>query len=401
MARVAPHDRAGGRRPAIQDTCRRARLLQRCPQAASCPHLARRLDGTGVAPSRRYFSPEAEHGRVARLRTLGSAGTWLVGGTTGRKRVAIACQGGGSHTAFTAGVLVNLLRSRMAWRERYEPVALSGTSGGAICALLAWSGLVEDDWDAGAARLEGFWRDNAATEPWDVAVNAWTVWLARVRDVVSLPQVSAYAVPSWGQDRLRRLLERRVDFGRLASRITESSPALLVSAVDVLSGAFRVFENAEVTVEAVLASAAVPPFFRAVRVDGGLYWDGLFSQNPPVRDLLAGRRPESKPDEIWVIRIEPQARASEPRRLTEMIDRRNELAGNLSLAQELDFVATVNEWLADGTLSSARYRPVAVRTIALGRDLDVASKFDRTPAFIAEMMRAGEQEAAAFFAGLP
>ncbi|MGH7389485.1 MAG: patatin-like phospholipase family protein [Candidatus Rokuibacteriota bacterium] len=324
-----------------------------------------------------------------------------MGGTTGRKRVAIACQGGGSHTAFTAGVLVNLLRSRMAWRERYEPVALSGTSGGAICALLAWSGLVEDDWDAGAARLEGFWRDNAATEPWDVAVNAWTVWLARVRDVVSLPQVSAYAVPSWGQDRLRRLLERRVDFGRLASRITESSPALLVSAVDVLSGAFRVFENAEVTVEAVLASAAVPPFFRAVRVDGGLYWDGLFSQNPPVRDLLAGRRPESKPDEIWVIRIEPQARASEPRRLTEMIDRRNELAGNLSLAQELDFVATVNEWLADGTLSSARYRPVAVRTIALGRDLDVASKFDRTPAFIAEMMRAGEQEAAAFFAGLP
>jgi len=313
-----------------------------------------------------------------------------------RKRVAIACQGGGSHTAFTAGVLMTLLRSRDAWRHAYEPVALSGTSGGAICALLAWQGLLEDDWEGGAARLDAFWKDVSAGEPWDAVVNAWTIWLARLRDVMAVPELSPYAVPPWGQQRLRRMLERHVDFPRLHALAADGGPALLVSAVDVLTGRFRVFRNEEVTADTILASAAVPPIFRAVPIGGGLYWDGLFSQNPPIKDFLAGRRAEDKPDEIWLVRINPETREAEPRLISEIADRRNELAGNLSLAQELDFVAKVNEWLAEGRLSLLRYKPVAVRTIALRGDLDLASKLDRTPAFLAAVIAAGEREAARF-----
>jgi NTE family protein len=312
------------------------------------------------------------------------------------RRVAIACQGGGSHTAFTAGVLATLWRAHDAWDGVYEVGALSGTSGGAICALLAWDGARRDDWKAGADLLDGFWADNAASDPWDAALNAWTVWLARLRDVVTMPEVSAYALPPWGQEHLRRMLEQRVDFPAIAALAGDAVPALLVSAVDVVSGEFRVFRNAEVTADAVLASAAVPPLFRAVRIGDGVYWDGLFSQNPPIRDFLTGRGLEDKPDEIWVIRINPQARAGEPRRIGDILDRRNELAGNLSLNQELAFVEKVNEWLADGSLSSARYKPVTVRTIALGRDLDVASKLDRRPSFIASMMADGAHAAAAF-----
>ena len=63
-------------------------------------------------------------------------------GASPRSRVAIACQGGGSHTAFPAGVLQELL-GRLP--DDVEVVALSGTSGGAMCAALAWDGLLRGD----------------------------------------------------------------------------------------------------------------------------------------------------------------------------------------------------------------------------------------------------------------
>ena len=81
-----------------------------------------------------------------------------------RTRVAIACQGGGSHTAFTAGVLKRLLRERLL--ERYEIVGLSGTSGGAVCAWLAWSALARGAPERAGRLLDDFWRDNAARSPY-------------------------------------------------------------------------------------------------------------------------------------------------------------------------------------------------------------------------------------------
>jgi predicted acylesterase/phospholipase RssA len=78
-----------------------------------------------------------------------------------RKRVAIACQGGGSHTAFTAGVLKRFLHAEEL--EGHEVVGLSGTSGGAVCALLAWHHLLRGDGAGAADALDAFWRDNSAT----------------------------------------------------------------------------------------------------------------------------------------------------------------------------------------------------------------------------------------------
>jgi len=94
---------------------------------------------------------------------------------------------------------------------------------------------------------------------------------------------------------------------------------LLVGAVDVLSGQFNVFKNDEVNAEALLASAALLTLFRAVKIGDKLYWDGLFSQYPPVRDLT-----ETAPDEIWVIQINPPHRTKEPTSIEEKRDRRNE-----------------------------------------------------------------------------
>lgn len=301
-------------------------------------------------------------------------------------RVAIACQGGGSHTAFTAGVLRRLLAER-----KHSIVALSGTSGGAVCAYLAWIGLVRADPALGIDLLERFWRENAASEPWDRAINAYLVSTSRLEHTVALPAVSPYHYPEVAAQRFRSLLEEIVPVSEIPRGPT--TPLLLLGAVDVLSGDFRAFssDRGEISVDAILASAAIPNIFRAVHVDGGTYWDGLFSQNPPVREL-----PDAQPDEIWVIEINPKDREREPRTVAEILDRRNELAGNLSLQQELFFIGHINELVDRGVLAGTKYRHIAMDAISLDRDLDLASKLDRDPRFLRDLMDLGEAEGSAF-----
>ncbi|HJV92856.1 MAG TPA: hypothetical protein VJ572_05220, partial [Azonexus sp.] len=143
--------------------------------------------------------------------------------------------------------------------------------------------------------------------------------------------------------------------------------------------------------------AAIPELFRAVRIGHGLYWDGLFSENPPVRGFLAGGQSlADKPDEIWIIQINPERRRQEPKLSSEIIDRRNELAGNLSLNQELFFVDQTNKWLAKGWLNAEHFKQVKVRHIPLKRELDYPSKLDRSPAFINGLLIEGQREGLAF-----
>src|SRR5215211_7843961 len=100
-----------------------------------------------------------------------------------------------------------------------------------------------------------------------------------------------------------------VDFEEIQRLVRASSPKLLVGAVEVQSGEFKVFRNAEVTAETIFTSCALPMMFRAVRLgDDEVYWDGLFSQNPPIRDFMR-EFPDAatKPDEIWLIQISPSA----------------------------------------------------------------------------------------------
>jgi NTE family protein len=322
---------------------------------------------------------------------------------SGRTRVAIACQGGGSHTAFTAGVLKRLVGAEEL--AAVEVVGLSGTSGGAVCALLAWSALLEGDPPAAGKLLEDFWADNSATTPLEQLVNAWVLWAARLENLVVLPAVSPYDNPASVATlaEFRRMLERRVDFGHLAAQADGSAPMLVVGAVDVLSGEFRAFNSRReaITADMILASAAIPNLFRSVPVEGGTYWDGLFSQNPPVRELL-----DSRPDELWVIQINPKRWDGEPRTMVEIADRRNELAGNLSLHQELGFIEKIDQLLAEGRLAAdGKYKQIVVRLIELSRprlsrSLGTASKLNRDPAFIADLIAHGEARAEEFLAAL-
>jgi NTE family protein len=307
-----------------------------------------------------------------------------------KPKVAIACQGGGSHAAFAAGVLQGLFAAGT--RERFDLVGLSGTSGGAMCASLAWAGILDGGPVQACVRLDRFWRDLEVHTFLDAVVNFWSVLLARLP--VSA-EVSPYTYEPLAENTLRALLLKHLDLEHVNASTRQRNPKLFVGATDIQSGDRVVFGGEGLTYDQVVASAAVPPIFRAVMADNRLCWDGLFSTNPPVREFtdLAER-----PDEIWIVQINPQRRNEEPRSVREIVDRRNELSGNLSLAQELYFIDRINHLLLEHSTLRAKYKQIKIRVVELGlTELDYPSKLDRSAALIEHLLANGKARAPLFF----
>jgi NTE family protein len=310
-------------------------------------------------------------------------------------KVAIACQGGGSHTAFTAGVLKELLRE---WDDEYELVGISGTSGGAFNALATWYGLVTADAERSIDLLDAIWDDLSASDLSDQFMNEFVVGLSRLASAgVPMFEVSPYDVPGAevGKDAIRETLERHIDFEEIPDLCRRDVPELVVGTVNVNAGTFETFTNEDVTPEAVLASAAVPNLFEAVEIHGHYHWDGLFSQNPPIDDLMTVEA-SRKPDELWVIQINPQVREGEPSSLEEIADRRNELSGNISLNQELRVIERVNDWIDQGYLPESEFKRTEIHRIEMGEAYHCSTKVDRRPSFIRELMEQGERRGAEF-----
>jgi NTE family protein len=320
------------------------------------------------------------------------------------KRIAIACQGGGSHTAFTAGALRTILKE-IQDTGRYEIVALSGTSGGAVCAFLAWYALLKKNNEQKAIKaLRSFWQeDNSAYLRVGDPQSLLDVLADNFLSASNLLRRSGEAALGVGftselnpyryhdlfdywRSRLREAIEKNVkeidpetkDIDQsIATRVEEAeqgAPRLFIGAVNTLTGDFRVFkshkkkrkkgeefafnedEENRVGVDAVLASAAIPTVFEATRIGEAVYWDPSRRRNRRAYvgegvywDGLYSQNPpvrdltEADPHEIWVIQINPEEIREEPKGTTEIEDRRNELSGNTSLNQELYFVRKINE----------------------------------------------------------
>jgi NTE family protein len=341
-------------------------------------------------------------------------------------KIAIACQGGGSHTAFTAGALEAILSSAGLGLD-FRLVGLSGSSGGAICALLAWHGLLrhaDQPKVAGvraAAAIRAFWADNAATDWWDWLTNQYLVGFRRLQDAGLVGQFAPPPVlRRLAQDSVRSLIERHIDFDALPGLLarTADHPTLVFGAVDAVSGSFAVFEECcpdpnwqrlseddlppSVSVGAVLASAAVPLAFPGVRLGPGRdsrYWDGLYAYNPPIRALL-DRPLVERPDEIWVIQIDPTAVPEEPHSLPLILERQSQLAANLSLNGEIHWIKQVNRWVLDGLLPQSQFQPIRVARIemsaAVGASRSLASKADRSPYHLNTLIADGRTRVTSF-----
>ena len=347
-----------------------------------------------------------------------------------RTRIAIACQGGGSQCAFIAGALKTLFGARI--QDRYQIVGLSGTSGGAFTAALAWAGILKQAHGDPTPVEDGIlacWKDLTAQTSREVAFDQYCVDLVRLVERGYLPSFATS--PSSPQFRLfsqlaslyisrpaftdlRALLVRHLDFERLAPLDGPDRPTLLIGAVDVTDGTFKTFSSwrRDVSIDALLASAAIPTLFPAARVDGHAYWDGIFSSNPPVLAFLQRRYVGQSPlpQEIWVIQVNRSRHDRVPERPSDIFDRRNHLAGNLSLQHELQTIELVNFLLGQRAISDefrARFgldmtEAIKVRFIRMSRaledSLDYPSKLSRQPAHIARLMADGEAQARLFLA---
>jgi NTE family protein len=281
-----------------------------------------------------------------------------------KTKIAIACQGGGSQTAFTAGVLHALLEHGV--QDQFDIVSLSGTSGGAVCASLVWYAMQKGERPAWR-RLLGFWKDNTPHSHDEWLFNDWVVKWLRAINAGTWPMVQFSPASPWAQMAmamatqshresfadLRKLLRAHIDFEEIASWGPRTKkPVLLLGAVNVLTGRLEKFVSRALAmkVEHILASCAVPSIFPAVEIGADAYWDGLFSDNPPVDELI---RPayvgaENLAEEIWLIKINPTTRDSVPIRPDDIIDRRNQLEGNVSLFQQLVHLEMLNELLMQG-----------------------------------------------------
>ena len=262
-----------------------------------------------------------------------------------------------------------------------------------MCASLAWAGLIGKGPEDATGRLMRFWSDLEVHDFYDAIANFWGLWFARLPVTA---EVSPYLYESAAEPQLRALLRRHLDLeGLPAAPSTRAHPKLFIGATDIISGNRIIFEGEALGYDDLIASAAIPPLFRAVHAHNTLYWDGLFSTNPPVREFTD--LPEV-PEEIWVIQINPQVSNEEPRLIPEITNRRNELSGNLSLGQELYFIKKINELLAEHRTLADRYKPIRIRVVELGIEgLDYPSKFDRDPEFIQQLFRNGADRAPWFF----
>ena len=221
-----------------------------------------------------------------------------------KQKIAIACQGGGSQTAFTAGVLSAFFEKGLHLQKQI--VSLSGTSGGAVCAALAWYGLLkaaDGDPTPIQKRIKDFWEEIIAQLTPELYVDKLGAEMLRLIENGFLPHLELSPVSTLNQifisslisflprrffTDLKAALEAHIAFDELPNLIKPDSPVLLLGAADVLTGELKKFNSraGEIQVEAILASAAIPTLFPAVQIGEHYYWDGLFSDNPPVKELI-------------------------------------------------------------------------------------------------------------------
>ncbi|MGI9452515.1 MAG: patatin-like phospholipase family protein [Geminicoccaceae bacterium] len=315
---------------------------------------------------------------------------------TKRKPVNLALQGGGAHGALAWGVLDQLLED-----GRLEIEGLSATSAGAMNAVAFAYGMEVGGRDGAREQLDSFWSEISSSGERYSPVRAfpWERWLNGF-NMENSPSFQAfeavthlfspYQLNPFDFNPLRDVLERVIDFERL--RRSSKTPALYLSATNVRSGKIKVFRNAEMSSDVVLASACLPFIFKAVEIDGEHYWDGGYMGNPAIFPLIYG----SKSRDVIVVHINPLERKELPTKAPEIFNRINEISFNSSLMREMRAIAFVTRLIDDGALNRKDLNRMFVHSISSDEEmtrLSIASKLSPDWTFLCHLRDIGRQAA--------
>jgi NTE family protein len=307
------------------------------------------------------------------------------------QRLAIALQGGGSHGAFTWGVLDRLLQE-----PGFQIVGISGTSAGAMNAGVVADGLRRGGTVEARKALERYWQDvgrlagYASFAPpalpgtprsWHLERNPVFLWHEMLTRIWS-----PYETNPFDHNPLRSLIER-IDFDGL--RRDPEAARVFICATNVRTGTRRVFENAELSADVLLASAALPQVYRAVEIDGEHYWDGGYTGNPALAPLYLG----TEATDLIVVGINPIVRAQVPRSARAIADRIAEISFNSSFMGEVAAIAFFEELMQ--SRPDPRFRRLFIHGIgdeALGA-FGASSKMNNHPDFLSHLREIGMRAA--------
>lgn len=313
------------------------------------------------------------------------------------KSINLALQGGGSHGAFTWGVLDRLLEE-----ERLLIEGISGTSAGAMNAAILAQGYHQGGRAGARKALDEFWRRIATLSVFtparrtvlDRILGNWNVDRSPITLALDFYQdlFSPYESNPLGINPLRQVLEEMVIEKDIQSC---RHVKIFVAATNVETGRVRVFERHEVTVDAVLASACLPFLFQAIEIEGTPYWDGGYMGNPVIWPLIYNCE---SPD-VVLVQINPLIRPGTPRTRIEIMNRVSEISFNSSLMAEMRAVAFVHHLMEGGHLKTEeakRLRRMHIHMIGAEsqmRELGAASKTNAELDFLLYLRDLGRETA--------
>ena len=310
----------------------------------------------------------------------------------------LALQGGGSHGAFTWGVLDALLED-----GRFTFPGISGTSAGAMNAVALACGFAKaahqhpDDALARHNAGCGFARQNLRAL-WEGVgtLGFFTFGMASMGNNPLLGMMSQWLSPYQANpldiNPLRSLLQRTVDFeGLQAVQHLPDMPQVFVCATNVRTGQGEIFTGQRLSADAVMASACLPQLYKAVEIEGEYYWDGGFSGNPALYPLIYN----TACADMLLVQINPVEHHSLPSNPTDIAERMNEVTFNTSLLGELRAIDFVRRLLAEGKLDPERYKNVLLHRIDGGAalsELGAASKSRADLAFVLRLFELGRAQ---------
>jgi len=279
-----------------------------------------------------------------------------------QKILNVALQGGGTHGAYTWGVLDRLLEE-----EDIIIDSVSGTSAGAMNAVVLSGGFRAGRHAGAKAALSDFWHEISAVSAIANPVKA--TFFEQWRDQWNLDgtvsyemfdlltrMFSPYQINPFNLNPLRTLLTSQIDW-EIINR--GGDIPIFITATSVRSGRARVFRCHEVTVDTLLASACIPFYFQTVEIDGEPYWDGGYMGNPSLWPLIY----HAKSRDILLIQINPLEREGTPHKASEIINRLNEINFNSSLIAEMRAIDFVARLIEDNHLSEEKYKRLNMHMI--------------------------------------
>lgn len=316
----------------------------------------------------------------------------------GPKVINLALQGGGSHGAFTWGVLDRVLEE-----DAYLKIeGLSGTSAGAMNAAIFAQGYTAGGAFGARDLLDQYWRGVSKLASFGVTrrnlmdklVGNWNLDHTPGAAMLTTWQrmVSPYQTNPLNINPLRDMIGPMIDFDLIRK---SSKFNLFICATEVESGRPRIFSRKELSLDALMASACLPLAFQAVQIDGAPYWDGGYTANPALMPLI---ETATSPD-LVLVPITPFSRPGVPGKPVEIINRANEISFTTPLLAELRTIALARKLVMDQPIRSEeaeRFARLRLHMLAAEdemREFGAASKFNVQLDFLLRLKDIGRHAA--------